>query len=97
MRAALRETGSILVRAPRDRVFEAIKEAMEGEPDLRAEAARRVESPFSTFVLRDAPGGGTEVIHARRESLTLGASRRPRDELRAQVELDLFRLAQKFS
>ena len=97
MRAALRETGSILVPAPRDRVFEAIRASMEGEPGLRAEGSRRVESPFSTFVLRDAPGGATEVIHARRESLTLGASRRPREELRAQVELDLFKLRQEFS
>jgi hypothetical protein len=93
MRAALRETGSILVRAPADAVFEALRTF---EPGLRAEGDRRLESDFSTFVLREAPGG-THVIHARREDATLSASRRPRDELRAQVELDLFRLQQEFA
>jgi hypothetical protein len=96
MRVALRETGSILVKAPADRVFEVLKASMQGEPQLRAEGERRIESSLSTFVLRDAPGG-TQVIHARREDATLGAMRRPREELRAQVELELFRLQQQFS
>lgn len=92
----LRETGSILVRAPRHQVFEAIKASMQDEPGLQAEAARRLETPFSTFVLRDAPGG-TEVIHARCEDLAFNATRRPRDELRAQVEMELFELQRKFA
>jgi hypothetical protein len=90
----LRETGSILVRAPRDRVFEALMASMQGEPGLRAEEARRLDTPLSTFVLRDAPGG-TQVIHARAAPAAL-AGPRPREELRATLELELFQLQKKF-
>lgn len=91
----LRETGSILVRAPRDQVFEALRADLRGEPTLRAEGARRLETRLSTFVLRDAPGG-TQVIHARQQEASLAAMTRPRQELRAAVEFELFKLQQKF-
>lgn len=61
---ALRETGSILVHAPRDRVFEVVRARMQGEPGLHTVGAERLESERSTFVLRDVPGG-TKVVGAR--------------------------------
>lgn len=97
MRAPLlRETGSILIRAPRQRVYDELKASLADQPNLHAEAARRLDTDMATFVLRDAPGG-TEVIHARSANAALPVMTRPREELRAAVELELFKLQQKFS
>jgi len=93
----LRETGSIMVRAPRERVYEVLAASFQGEPRLRVEPGERVEAGFSTFVLQDAPGGGTKVIHARSAEATLPQlGPRPREALRAQVELELFDLQHRF-
>ncbi len=80
----LRETGSILVKAPREAVFQMLGQ----QPDLRATSETRLESSSRTFVLRDAPGG-TQVIHARTER-SLNFQRRT--DLRIAVEAELFRL-----
>jgi hypothetical protein len=97
MRAPLlRETGSILVRAPRDQVFEALRTSLRDQPGLRATDASRLQTDVATFVLRDAPGG-TQVIHARAAPVTLPGSARPREELRASVEFELFQLQKKFA
>lgn len=86
---ALRETGSIVLAAPRDRVFETLRARMLQEPGLRTMTAERIESERKTFVLRDAPGG-TRVVLAR---LANGpALRAGRDELRLAVSEELLSL-----
>lgn len=96
MRAPLRETGSILVPAPRDRVFEALAAEFASASAVRVEPGERVEAGLSTFVLKDAPGGATQVIHAR-AAPTNYAKLGAREELRAQVDFELFSLAQRFA
>jgi hypothetical protein len=83
---ALRETGSILVSAPRDRVFEVVRARMQQEPGLRTMTAERIESERSTWVLQDAPDGGTRVVHALVQSAFLV---RPKAELRRAVTDEL--------
>jgi hypothetical protein len=92
MQVALRETGSILVNAPRERVFELLRADMAAMASaVRATPAERLESGPATFVLRDAPGG-TRVIHARSRSVFLLSPAEPRHELRAAVEAELLRV-----
>lgn len=95
MRVPIRETGSILVKAPRDTVFEVLRHRLADQPGLRTEPARRLEATKagtgSTFILRDAPGG-TQVILARRQDVPLPNLRGPREELRESVEAELFRV-----
>lgn len=93
MRASIRETGSILVNAPRDRVYELLRSRLATEPDLR-EAPDRIEAfrpgvGLTTFILRDAPGG-TRLIHGRSRDAPMVPTNRPRDELRAAVAAELF-------
>jgi len=96
MRAPLRETGSILVPASRDRVYEALAASLAQEPALRVEPGARVEAGLRTFVLKDAPGG-TRVIHALAADANYAAiGKRPRETLREQVEMELFRLQKRF-
>lgn len=98
MAPLLRETGSIMIRAPRDRVYQALAASLSGEPRLRVEPGERVEAGLSTFVLQDAPGGGTKVIHARAAEAALPQlGPRPREALRAQVEMELFQLQHRFA
>lgn len=89
---ALRETGSILVNAPRDHVFEVVRQRMAEEPGLRTISAERIESARSTFVLRDAPGG-TRVVHARVATTFM---MRPGAELKQAVSEELL-LIQKLA
>jgi hypothetical protein len=92
MQVALRETGSIVVNAPRERVFEVLQRDMASmAAAVRATPAERLESGPSTFVLRDAPGG-TRVIHARSRPGYLLSPSEPRHELRAAVEAELLRV-----
>ena len=92
MKVALRETGSILVNAPRDRVFEVLRRDVAALGSAVRETPReRIEAGVSTFVLRDAPGG-TRVIHARSRPGHLLSPIEPRHELRAAVEAELMRV-----
>lgn len=92
MQVALRETGSILVNAPRERVFELLRQDMAvTAAAVRATRAERLEAGPATFVLRDAPGG-TRVIHARSRPGSLLSAAEPRHELRAAVEAELLRV-----
>lgn len=95
MGAAIRETGSILVRAPRDRVFEALRHRLAAEPGVRALDGARLEAERgdrrTTYVLRDAPDG-TRVILARTEPALRGLFAGPREELRTAVQAELFQV-----
>lgn len=95
MRLALRETGSILVHAPRSRVFEVLRREMAAEPGLRETPSERIEShgafEESTFVLRDAPGG-TRLYHSRSRGQPFIPHQGSRDKLRAAVEAELLRV-----
>jgi hypothetical protein len=85
---ARRETGSILVNAPRERVFEALQERLaKTGSDVRSIRAERIESDRRTFVLQDA-ASGTRIVLGR-TAPTLGARR---DELRDQVAQELLAL-----
>lgn len=88
--AQIRETGSIVVSAPRERVFAHLRARMAGEPGLH-EGADRLDGRARSFVLRDAPGG-TRIIHARSRESAFVPSWRGRDELRAAVAAELFDL-----
>lgn len=92
MRVAIRETGSILVRAPRDEVLALLRHKLEHEPGLRVSDNRLESAREGTYVLRDAPGGGTRVIHARSLPAPVGVFPRPREELRHAVQADLFQV-----
>lgn len=87
MRLELRETGSIRVSARKDRVLEVLQR------HLRDGAMRgdRIESPGNTYVVRENEDG-TDVFHARRESVPVTATSRDRDALRQAVQADLFEL-----
>lgn len=94
MRVALRETGSILVQAPREQVMDLLRTKMATEPGRVSVMETRVRADrpgdrVLTFILRDAPGG-TQVIHARSERAPLGLSSKPRDDLRLAVQAELF-------
>lgn len=91
MRVPLRETGSILVNAPRDHVYEVLRRHMADAPDLRATPAERLETTGRTFVLRDAPGG-TRVIHALSRPTLPVPGPGPRHELKAALEAELLRV-----
>lgn len=89
MRLPLRETGSILLHAPRERVYALLRRDMADAPGLRATPAHRLEAAHegATYVLRDE-GAGTRLFHARsREGVFLS-----RDELRAAVHAELLRV-----
>lgn len=94
MRVALRETGSILVNAPRDQVMDLLRTKMANEPgrvrvmDTRVQADRPGDR-VHTFILRDAPGG-TQVIHARSERAPITLFSKPREDLRLAVQAELF-------
>lgn len=94
-RVHLRETGSILVTAPRDRVYEILRREMTDQPGLRDQPGHRLDAEAAggarTWVLRDE-AGGTRVIHARSRSATILPAAGPRDELRAAVEAELLRV-----
>ena len=86
----LRETGSIVVPAPRDRVFAALAERMAGEPELRTVFDERLESRRKTFVLSDSVGGGTRVVMGRTaEKPSFPAAR---EDLRLAVSEELLSL-----
>lgn len=91
MRMPARETGSVVVRARKDEVLEVLRR-FEGAAQT---APDRVTARESTYVLRDAEGG-TQVILARRGELPVTLTRQPREELRREVESDLFRLQRLF-
>lgn len=96
MVAALRETGSILVRAPRDQVYDLLYRRLAHEPSLRAVPAQRLEAAggsgdrLRTFVLRDE-AGGTRVIHARCEPVATSLLKGP-NNLRLAVQAELYQL-----
>lgn len=75
----LRDTASIVVAAPRDRVEFALerREALRVAPD-------RFESAQGTFVLRETPAG-TRVVCSGTQPFGRG-----RDELRHRLEAELF-------
>jgi hypothetical protein len=85
----LRETGSIVVPAPRDRVYAIIAERMASEPGLRTVFDERIESRRKTFVLSDDVGG-TRVVMARTEEKPVLAA--ARDDLRLAVSEELLSL-----
>lgn len=92
MRVPLRETGSILVHAPRDHVFEILRRHLATTPGpLRETPRERLEAGPRTFVLRDAPGG-TRIIHAASRPATFLPGTGPRDALKAAVEAELLRV-----
>lgn len=94
MRLPLRETGSILVHAPRARVFELLQRDLATQPaPLHATQDERLEAAHAglTYVLRDEPGG-TRLFHARSRPTGLLAGQNPRDELRAAVQAELLRV-----
>lgn len=77
----LRETASIVLAAPRERVALAL-----AQRDAHLVAEGRYETAEGTFVLQDAPGG-TRLVHARtRGGLPLP---KPREALRQKVEAEL--------
>lgn len=88
----LRETGSIHLDAPRERVYEVLAQRLAREPGVRA-SHDRLESTrrdgVSTFILKE-DARGTRVIHARTGRAAL--SLRPREGLRQEVEAELVRL-----
>lgn len=88
MRVPLRETGSILVKAGRDEVFDVLQRVLK---DGAVVAPDRIEGVGSTYVVRDAPEG-TRVIHVRTESAGVALASREREVLRRAVESDLFQL-----
>lgn len=92
MRVPLRETGSILVRAREDEVLDILRRQL---GDAALVAPGRLESArgrtVATYVVRK-DAGGTRVVHARSEDAPVALGRAPREELRRQVEADLFQL-----
>ena len=91
-----RETGSVLVDAPQERVFEVLARWMETDPQARVVSPQRLESDapgdgLSTFILR-SDGSRTRVIHARAAPMAVSKSMRAREELREKVEEELQRV-----
>lgn len=85
-----RETGSIRLHAPRERVQHVLARWMETDPHARLVAPDRFESAdearrVSTFILREE-GDATRVIHAKSAPMALGRGRPP---LREEVEAEL--------
>lgn len=86
MRAPMRETGSIHVRARRDVVLDILQRHVGRGALVRPD---RLEARGSTYVLRES-AEGTHIFHAREEDKTLALRRR--DELRLAVQADLFQV-----
>lgn len=91
-----RETGSVVLPFPREAVYRLLQDA-EGAAPARATENERLEfhepQGVSTFVLRDVPGG-TRLIHARAVRPNLRTFLQRPDDLREEVEADLFRIQQ---
>lgn len=92
VRVKLRETGSILVQAPEEevlRVLSGLRGAARVAPD-------RVQVPGATYVVR---GGrdATRVVESRTSSAAVALATRDREEIRKEVESDLFRLQRMFT
>ena len=86
----IRETASILVRAPRDRVFALLERRVGDAPGLVRVPSQRLESRQDTFVLRDE-AEGTRVVLARQEP-GFAFAPRPREALRQSVADELLTL-----
>lgn len=90
-----RETGSILLAAPREQVFEFLLTQAGPASHARVEGSDRLEvrdkGMRSTFVLRDEAGGGTRLYHARSQRPGLREWLAP-ESLRESVESDLLRI-----
>lgn len=92
-----RETGSILLPAPRERVFELLRDAVDPDGQARTTGDERLvlqhrHGGASTFVLRDEPGGRTRLIGARTAAPGLPSLFTHETRLREAVEADLFRV-----
>jgi hypothetical protein len=92
-----RETGSVVLSAPRERVLEILCEGVDPRASVQVEGVDRLvvdgrDGARSTFVLRDEPGGGTRLIHARAEAPSLRTLFQPESRLREAIEADLFRI-----
>lgn len=92
MRVQLRETGSILVQARREDVLDVLQSAVK---NAELVAPDRLEARGSTYVVRQG-ANGVQIIHARSESTPVALATREREELRREVESDLFRLQRLF-
>ncbi|HUR68386.1 MAG TPA: hypothetical protein VM370_04010 [Candidatus Thermoplasmatota archaeon] len=92
MRVQVRETGSILVSARKDEVLSVLQRVVR---EGAWTAPDRLEGAGFAYILRDAPAG-TTVIHARAGSAAVPRATREREELRREVESDLFRLRSLF-
>lgn len=86
MRAPLRETGSILVRARKDVVLDILQRHVGGGALVRPD---RLEARGATYVVRDL-GDDTHVFHARHGENGLAPGRR--GELRLAVQAELYQL-----
>lgn len=86
----IRETGSIVVPAPRARVYELLSRRFEREAGVLAIPSQRISTSRETFVLRDAPGG-TRVVLAR-TGAGFAFLPKPREDLRLAVESELFHI-----
>lgn len=91
-----RETGSVVLPAPRERVFQILRQQVDPARVAIAEGTDRLvvetHGARSTFVLRDAPGGQTRLVHARSTRPGLVSFFTPETRLREAVEADLFRV-----
>lgn len=91
-----RETGSVVLPAPRERVFQILREQVDPAARTEAEGVERLvvehRGARSTFVLRDAPNGHTRLVHARATRPGLAGLLTPEGRLREAVEADLFRV-----
>ena len=92
MRVEVRETGSILVKAPKDDVLDVLQRVVQGGALVRPD---RLVASGSTYVVRDA-AEGTQVFHMRSESAAVAIAAREREELRRAVQADLFQLQRVF-
>jgi len=88
MRVQLRETGSILVSAQKDRVLDVLRRVVQ---EGSFTAPDRLEGDGSTYVVRESPRG-TQVFHMRSGASSVPAAGREREELRRAVRSDLFEL-----
>lgn len=91
-----RETGSIVVDVPRERVEAVLSRWMDTDPSVRRVSPERFEvlapnAGLSTFIVRD-DGSRTRVIHARTSPMQVSRGLRAREALRGQVEEELARV-----
>jgi hypothetical protein len=85
----LRETGSILVHAPRERVLEVVRERMAHERGpVTVTDGVRIASRRATFVLQDGPDGDTTRVVVGRTAPDIAQ----RAELRREVADELMAL-----